>query len=77
MNGNELKELRASLEAESISYGELALIENEFEGVPDSFLNEPRENATASDMLDTIEAYRESLLNDITALLEPAGNLLK
>lgn len=69
MTGIELKEIRIILEAGEISYEELADIEKEFEEVPDSFLDEPRENATASDMLDTVEAYRATLLREIICQL--------
>lgn len=69
MNGIELKEVRTALNEERISYAELALIESEFAKVPDSFFSEPRENATTSDMLDTIESCRASLISDITALI--------
>ncbi|HUG50145.1 MAG TPA: hypothetical protein VLZ78_04025 [Terrimesophilobacter sp.] len=52
-----IKFLRGELEAEQISMGELAEIESAFEDVPDSFLSDVRENATASDMLDELEAW--------------------
>jgi len=51
-----INELRKELEAERISYGELAEIEAAFAEIPDSSLSEARENATAADMLD--ELYR-------------------
>lgn len=51
-----INELRTVLEAERISYGELAEIEAAFAEIPDSSLSEARENATAADMLD--ELYR-------------------
>lgn len=62
MTRDDYESLRAALDAESISYGELAEIEAAFEAIPDEFLElhhpgEPRENAMASDQLDMIEAY--------------------
>jgi hypothetical protein len=44
------------LNAERISYAELAEIEDAFSEIPDDALRDLRENATASDMLDEIEA---------------------
>lgn len=56
MTRTRIAELRAELEAERISYGELAEIESAFEEIPDAELPEPRENAMASDMLDELES---------------------
>lgn len=50
--------LRGELEAERIDLTELAEIEAAFAQVPDSSLRDLRENATASDMLDEIEAQQ-------------------
>lgn len=53
MNRARIQELRAELDAERISYGELAEIESAFEGlgiVPD-------EGMMASDMLDELEEW--------------------
>ena len=57
MDRETYRSLRASLDAESISYGELALIEDVFATVPDSVLRDHRENAMADDMLDEIAAF--------------------
>lgn len=46
--------LRQASNAESLSYGELALIEEAFAAIPDEKLRDRRENATATDMLDEI-----------------------
>jgi len=46
--------LREASNAESLSYGELALIEEAFAAIPDQNLRDLRENATADDMLDEI-----------------------
>lgn len=51
-----IKYLRAELEAERISYGELAEIEGEFAKIDPATLRDHPENATASDMLDELEA---------------------
>jgi hypothetical protein len=55
MTPERIKELRTELRAERISYGELAEIESAFDSIPDAELPEPRENATAEDMLDELE----------------------
>jgi len=57
VNRARLAYLRGELEAEQISMGELAEIESAFENVPDALLRDRRENATASDMLDELEAW--------------------
>jgi hypothetical protein len=46
--------LRMAANDESLSYGELAMIEAEFATIPDERLRDLRENATADDMLDEI-----------------------
>ena len=46
--------LRESSNTESLSYGELAVIEDAFAAIPDEKLRDLRENATAEDMLDEI-----------------------
>lgn len=50
-----IKDLREVLEAEDISYGELAEINDAFLQIPEEELPEPRENAMASDQLDELE----------------------
>jgi len=50
-----IKSLRETLEAEDISYGELAEINDAFLLIPEEELPEPRENAMASDQLDELE----------------------
>ena len=55
MTPQRIKELRTELEAERISYDEVAEIEDAFAEIPDSELPEPRENAMAGDMLDELE----------------------
>jgi hypothetical protein len=57
MTPNDIATLRAALEDENISYGELMYIEAEFAEIPDDRLRDVRENAMASDMLDEIEDY--------------------
>lgn len=57
MDREALDYLRGELEAERISMGELALIESVFDTIPDEVLRDRRENATATDMLDEIEAH--------------------
>ncbi len=52
---NRIKSLRATLEAEDISYGELAELNDAFLLIPEEELPEPRENAMASDQLDELE----------------------
>ena len=52
---NRIKSLREALEAEDISYGELAEINDAFLLIPEEELPEPRENAMASDQLDELE----------------------
>ena len=48
--------LRDESNEERLSMGELIEIESEFDKIPDNELPDLRENAVASDMLDTIEA---------------------
>ena len=50
-----IKDLREVLESESISYGELAEINDAFLEIPEEELPEPRENAMAADQLDELE----------------------
>jgi hypothetical protein len=50
------RSLREALDSESISLGELILIESVFDTIPDDKLRDQRENAMAGDMLDEIEA---------------------
>lgn len=52
------RELRAALDAEEISYGELAEIESAFAEIPRCELSDVPENATASDQLEEIDAKR-------------------
>lgn len=54
-----IKQLRTELEAERISYGELAEIEAGFAELPDEVLSDRRENALASDMLDELETHTQ------------------
>ncbi len=49
------RSLREALDSESISLGELILIESVFDTIPDDKLRDLRENAMAGDMLDEIE----------------------
>ena len=49
--------LREAADDESLSYGEVAEIESAFDEIPDSFLRDRRENATADDMLDEIASW--------------------
>jgi len=57
MDLQRIKELRAALEAEEISYGELMEIDEAFETEIDpATLHEPAENAMAGDRLDELEA---------------------
>lgn len=56
MNITRINELRIELDAERISYGELAEIEGAFAELPDESLRDERENAMAGDMLDELEA---------------------
>lgn len=55
MTPERIAELRAALDAESISYGELMEIDEAFEQIDPSTLPEPAENAMAEDRLDEIE----------------------
>lgn len=66
-----IKELRAALDAESISYGELAEIDDAFAEIDPATLNDLPENAMASDMLDELEAraFVPNVLNATTAIL--------
>lgn len=50
-------ELRESADDESLSYGELYVIQTAFATIPDEQLRDLRENATADDMLDEITAF--------------------
>lgn len=56
MELSRIRELRTELDAERISYGELAEIEEAFATIDPSTLPEPAENATAGDMLDELES---------------------
>lgn len=50
-------ELRAAANDESLSYGELMLIQTAFDEVPDEQLSDQREYALADDMLDEIATF--------------------
>lgn len=50
-------DLRATANAESLSYGELMLIQSAFSLVPDEQLSDQREYALADDMLDEIATF--------------------
>lgn len=52
------RELRAALDAEEISMGELAEIDSAFHEIPRRELRDLPENATAEDQLDEIDAAR-------------------
>lgn len=56
MNKTTIKKLRKKLDNESISYDEIDDIESAFAEIPNKKLRDLRENATASDMLDELEA---------------------
>lgn len=60
MNAERIKYLRGEVDAERISLDELLEIEAEFDKIPDEQLRDLRENATASDMLDELEARGEN-----------------
>ena len=51
-----LAELRALVEDESMSWGDVADLQGAFEEIPEDELPEPAENAMHSDMLDELEA---------------------
>lgn len=51
-----LAELRALVEDESMSWGDVADLQGAFEEIPQDELPEPAENAMFSDMLDELEA---------------------
>lgn len=55
MNRARIAELRTELEAERISYGELAEIEEAFTGLEVECFSDLPENAMAADMLDELE----------------------
>ena len=57
MNEQTYRELRAAVDAETVSYGELIEIESAFAEIPDEQLRDRRENAMAADMLDEIAAH--------------------
>lgn len=61
MNSTRINELRHALELESISLFDLIEIEQVFLTLPDEFLRDERDNALASDMLDEIERYHETV----------------
>lgn len=56
-------QLRRMVEAESISYGEMAEIDSMFEEIDPATLPEPAENAMALDRLDEIEARLDEVYN--------------
>ena len=56
MDLQRIRELRAELDAEQISYGELAEIESAFEELDPATLRDRPENAMAGDMLDELES---------------------
>lgn len=56
MDLSRIRELRAELEAERLSYGELLEIDEAFEEIDPATLPEPAENAMAGDKLDELEA---------------------
>lgn len=56
MDIDRIQYLRGELDAERIGTAELAEIDAAFAEVPDHVLDEPRENAMASDMLDVLES---------------------
>ena len=56
MKLSRIRELRVEVEAERISYGELYEIQSAFEELDPATLRDRPENATASDMLDELEA---------------------
>jgi hypothetical protein len=55
MTAERITELRAVLGAEAISLDELIEIESAFNEIPDSQLDDLRENALAGDMLNELE----------------------
>lgn len=61
MNRLRIAQLRRELDAERISYGELAEIDEAFEQIDPETLPEPAENAMAGDKLDELEARAEDV----------------
>jgi hypothetical protein len=59
MDVSRVRQLRSELEAERISYGELAEIESAFAEIDPAELGESAANASAGDMLDELEARAE------------------
>jgi hypothetical protein len=55
MDTSRIRYLRGELEAERISYGEMAEIESAFAEIAPSTLRDLPVNATAADMLDELE----------------------
>ncbi len=55
MNRARIQELRAELDAERISYGELAEIASAFDEIDPATLSGEPEDATAVDMLNELE----------------------
>lgn len=55
MDRKRIAELRALVEAEEMSWGDVADLQGEFEKIDPTTLPEPAENAGFSDMLDEIE----------------------
>jgi hypothetical protein len=51
-----IDEMRAVVDGECVSWGEVADIQGEFEKIDPATLPEPAENAGLGDMLDEIEA---------------------
>lgn len=51
-----LEELRANVDAGTVSWSEVAELQEAFEEIPEDELPEPRENASFGDMLDELEA---------------------
>lgn len=67
-----LEELRANVDAGTISWGETAELQEAFDEIPEAELPEPRENATLGDMLDELEARLPALVKTQRILdLEP------
>lgn len=56
MNRTRIQELRVELDAERISYGELAEIASAFDEIDPATLSGDPEDAHASDMLNELEA---------------------
>lgn len=55
MSVNRIKYLREASEAESLSWGECAEIDEAYKQIPDEKLRDLRENATIDDMLNELE----------------------